>query len=171
MENNFSAINDKLANFSINFEAFQKETNEKSLNIEQKLEEEASTNTCDQLSEQLDDIESKLNFLYERPSSRVTIFSPPKRRTPFEWNLLTASSWNFLQFNSFCMKFINRKRSSPKIEVFPPPPPKKKGLCRKLKCFFPEIRWRPKNLYTKRQLEWTCFISSKCRKEGHLGIF
>ena len=84
MENNFSAINDKLANFSVNFGVFQKETNEKSLKIEQKLEEEASTNTCDQLSERLEDIESKLNFLYERSSSRVTIFSPSKRRTPFE---------------------------------------------------------------------------------------
>ena len=66
MENNFSIISDKLSNFGVNFETFQKETNEKFIKVEEKLEEKASINTCDQLSKRLDDMESKLNFLYDR---------------------------------------------------------------------------------------------------------
>ena len=61
-ENNFSVISDKLSNFGVNFETFQKKTNEKFIKVEEKLEEKASINTCDQLSKRLDDMESKLNF-------------------------------------------------------------------------------------------------------------
>ena len=66
MENNFSVIGDKFTNFGKNFEAFQKETNKKFPKIEKKLEEKASTETCDQLYKRLEDMESKLNFLLER---------------------------------------------------------------------------------------------------------
>ena len=66
MENNFSIISDKLFNFGVNFETFQKETNEKFIQVEEKLEEKASINSCDQLSKRLDDMKSKLNFLYDR---------------------------------------------------------------------------------------------------------
>ena len=54
MENNFSIISDKLSNFGVNFETFQKETNKKFIKVEENLEEKASINTCDQLSKQLD---------------------------------------------------------------------------------------------------------------------
>ena len=50
MENNFSIISNKLSHFGVNFETFQKETNEKFIKVEEKLEEKASINTCDQLS-------------------------------------------------------------------------------------------------------------------------
>ena len=50
MENNFSVISDKLSNFGVNFETFQKETNKKFIKVEEKLEEKASINTCDQLT-------------------------------------------------------------------------------------------------------------------------
>ena len=49
IENNFSIISDKLSNFGVNFETFQKETNKKFIKVEEKLEEKASIDTCDQL--------------------------------------------------------------------------------------------------------------------------
>ena len=65
MENNFSMISDKLSNFGVNFETFQKETNKKFIKDEEKPEEKASINPCDQLSKRLNDMQSKLNFLYD----------------------------------------------------------------------------------------------------------
>ena len=50
----------------MNFETFRKETNKKFVKVEEKLEKKASINTCDQLSKRLDNMESKLKFLYDR---------------------------------------------------------------------------------------------------------
>ena len=58
MEKIFSVISYKFSNFGINFETFQKETNKKFLKVKEKLEEEASINACDQVSNQQDDMKS-----------------------------------------------------------------------------------------------------------------